>query len=46
MVAQPARKCPHCQGTGAMRVGEFEDRCRVCAGSGWSHVFKQGSISH
>jgi DnaJ-class molecular chaperone len=43
LVAQPARKCPWCQGTGAVESGEFRDRCRQCGGSGWSHVLKQAS---
>jgi len=45
LVAQPARKCPHCNGKGVMLVGEFEDRCKVCGGSGWTHVFRQNPSS-
>jgi DnaJ-class molecular chaperone len=41
MVAQPARKCPHCEGKGVKVTGEFEDRCKVCGGTGWTHVFRQ-----
>lgn len=43
LVAQPARKCPHCDGTGVKKEGEYEDRCKVCNGSGWAHVLKTGS---
>ena len=46
MVAQPARKCPHCSGKGIMLAGEFEDRCKVCGGTGWTHVFRQNPSSH
>ena len=43
MVAQPAKKCPHCRGSGTAE--NQIDRCGICDGSGWSHVFKQG-IQH
>ena len=43
LVAQPARKCPHCDGTGVQKSGEVEDRCKICNGSGWAHVLKTGA---
>jgi RecJ-like exonuclease len=45
LVAQPARSCPHCSGSGIIEVGEFQDRCKICGGAGWSHVYKQGQSS-
>jgi DnaJ-class molecular chaperone len=41
MVAQPARRCPRCNGSGVDESSEYHDRCRTCNGAGWSHVFKQ-----
>jgi DnaJ-class molecular chaperone len=41
LVAQPARKCPWCEGSGTIDAGDFKDRCKMCGGAGWSHVFKQ-----
>jgi DnaJ-class molecular chaperone len=44
LVAQPARKCPHCGGSGAATPNsDFSDRCKICNGSGWAHVLKTGS---
>lgn len=42
MVAQPARRCPRCNGSGVDESSEYHDRCKTCNGAGWSHVFKQG----
>jgi len=43
MVAQPARKCPWCEGTGEDNSSDYKDRCKMCGGAGWSHVFKQST---
>lgn len=37
LVAQPARKCPHCQGTGRQAASV----CRICNRTGWVHVLEQ-----
>ncbi len=41
LVAQPPRKCPWCDGTGVDESSDYSDRCKMCGGTGWSHVFKQ-----
>ncbi|HXG64219.1 MAG TPA: transcriptional regulator [Blastocatellia bacterium] len=37
-VAQPARKCPHCAGSGkeSQRTMLTFPRCAVCLGTGWA----------
>ena len=45
LVAQPAHKCPHCEGKGFDPASEFQDRCKLCNGSGWSHVLKTGATN-
>lgn len=41
LVAQPPRICPWCEGSGVTETGDFKDRCKMCGGTGWSHVYKQ-----